>query len=165
MADTPLIITYIYQITLYFSSLFSSYTQFNYFITTTLLVSRRTPPPLIDDQPQQSRSRTSLQQNVQRTHHLRLGINHHWDPTNYVSQTKCDQHSRSQPPLRWAALNHPLFSINDPWIRRHEQKGRPLCAGYHHSLGVFWKSWASARRNGRNARRWCITRPTSYLRW
>ena len=64
MADTPLIIAYNNRITLYSSSLFRSYTRFNYFITTTPLVSRRTPPPLIDDQPQQSSSRTSLQKMV-----------------------------------------------------------------------------------------------------
>ena len=60
MEYTPLIIAYKSRITLYSSSLFSSYTRFNDFKTTTPLISCRTPPPLIDNQTQQSSSCTAL---------------------------------------------------------------------------------------------------------
>ena len=100
MEDTPLIIAYNYQINLYSSSLFSSYTQFNDFITTTPLVSLLTPPTLIDDQLQQSRIRTAL---FNRRTPPPLTDN---QPQQSSSRTAC-----VQPPHNAAANRRPAAAI------------------------------------------------------
>ena len=103
MSDTPLTIAYNCLITLYSSSLFSSYTQFNDFIMTAPLVSRYTPPPLIDDQPQKSSSRTAL-------------VIHRTPPplTDDQPQKSSSRTSRGQPPHTVADNRRPDAEIRQP---------------------------------------------------
>ena len=123
MADAPLIIAYNYRITLYSSSLFSSYMQFNNFITTKPLVSRRKPPPLIDDQPQKSSSRTppplqddQPQQSSRRT--SRVQPPHTAAANRRPAEAIQQPNSTRQPPHTTAANRRPAAAIQQLHITR-----------------------------------------------